>query len=226
MPLLAVDTSGPQCAAALRFEDGGCVTRIEHISRGHDARLAPMVGELLRDEGLDVADLKKLAVCVGPGSFAGLRVGVAFARGFGLASGAPAVGVGALDVFSRAALDAFDHDARSAMGVGIYDAKRGEVVWSARLHNGHITAPRRMSIEQTAVELCDLAENAELRLAGSGAALINVPGLIDVGIRDVDITLLADLGADRRPDEFPATIFYHRPPDAKPPKAPDLRVTP
>lgn len=83
MRLLAIETSGEACSVAL-FEDGELLdARHETIGRGHAERLVPMIGEL-PDRGR--AD--EIRVSLGPGSFTGVRIGLAAARALGLAWGA------------------------------------------------------------------------------------------------------------------------------------------
>lgn len=83
MRLLAIETSGEACSVAL-FEDGELLdARHETIGRGHAERLVPMIGEL---PGRGRAD--EIRVSLGPGSFTGVRIGLAAARALGLAWGA------------------------------------------------------------------------------------------------------------------------------------------
>ena len=63
------------------------------MNRGHAERLFPMIDELMAEAGCSPGDLSRIAVCTGPGSFTGLRVGVAAARGLALGLGIPAIGV-------------------------------------------------------------------------------------------------------------------------------------
>ena len=87
--LLAFDTSSAACTAAL-FDDGGaCIARSdEQIGRGHSERLVPMIAELLDGRSAD-----RILVGVGPGSFTGLRVGIAAAHAFAVGIGRPFVPV-------------------------------------------------------------------------------------------------------------------------------------
>lgn len=83
MRLLAIETSGEACSTAL-FEDGRLIDyRHETIGRGHAERLVPMVAELPNRGRAD-----EILVSLGPGSFTGVRIGLAAARALGLAWGA------------------------------------------------------------------------------------------------------------------------------------------
>jgi tRNA threonylcarbamoyladenosine biosynthesis protein TsaB len=64
------------------------------MDRGHQERLAPLAQEVMARAGLAFADLDRIAVTLGPGSFTGLRVGLAFAKGLGLALDRPVIGLG------------------------------------------------------------------------------------------------------------------------------------
>ena len=90
--LLAFDTSSAACTAAL-FDDGGaCIARSdEQIGRGHSERLVPMIAELLEGRSAD-----RILVGVGPGSFTGLRVGIAAAHGLAIGWGAEVAGMSSL----------------------------------------------------------------------------------------------------------------------------------
>ena len=103
MRLLAFDTSGPAISAAA-FE--GSVLRahrLEPLPRGHAERLLPMLGALLAQAGWAWRELDLLAVTVGPGSFTGLRAGIAVARALALALDCPAMGVGTLQLMAELA---------------------------------------------------------------------------------------------------------------------------
>jgi tRNA threonylcarbamoyladenosine biosynthesis protein TsaB len=128
MILLAIDTSGPNCAVCLaRRAQGGGVTflaeRQERIGRGHAERLVPMVEEALADTRLGFEDLERIAVAIGPGSFTGVRVGVAAARGLALALGIEAVGVGSLEALAAEAAAATG----AALVVAALVGPRGDV---------------------------------------------------------------------------------------------------
>lgn len=96
MRVLAIDTTGPACSVALAdFAAGERVLAsiVEPMPRGHAEALLPMIDRLFAQAGVAASSIERIAVTVGPGSFTGLRVGVAAARALALALGVPAVGV-------------------------------------------------------------------------------------------------------------------------------------
>lgn len=97
MLTLGLNTAGPACDVAL-LEDGRLLAqRLEAMTRGQDARLPGLVSDLLDEAGTSLGALSRIGVVTGPGSFTGVRVGVAFARGLSLALKLPCIGVTALE---------------------------------------------------------------------------------------------------------------------------------
>lgn len=208
MNLLAIDTTGPDCSVALR--QPGAADRLvsERIGRGHAERLAPMVRDLLAEAGLAPAQLDRVAVATGPGSFAGTRVATAFARGLALACQAEAVGVSNLVVMAHQA-------GTDAPLIVAHDAKRGEVVlqvWSGADESP--SAPQRLPLDEALARLPELAP-AEARLAGSASDLLAPSGLVRTGIESLDLTALLDRAGLADPQTDKPSPFYARPPDAK-----------
>ena len=76
--LLAIDTAGPRLQLALRV-DGAVDVSIDEIAQGHAEVLFPRIDALLARNGLTYADLERVAVTTGPGSFTGLRIGISAA---------------------------------------------------------------------------------------------------------------------------------------------------
>lgn len=97
MIVLAIHTAGAACELALI--DGAQTLGVRRVEmmRGQDARLPELTQALLRDAGLSFDALDRLAVVTGPGSFTGIRVGVAFARGLALATTKPCLGITTLE---------------------------------------------------------------------------------------------------------------------------------
>src|SRR5215467_10709212 len=97
MKVLAFDCSGASCSAAVLIDDRPAAQRFAPMERGHAETLLPMIETVLREAGLTPAMLDLLAVTVGPGSFTGLRIGLAAGRGLALARALPAIGVPSFD---------------------------------------------------------------------------------------------------------------------------------
>ncbi|MCZ4297288.1 tRNA (adenosine(37)-N6)-threonylcarbamoyltransferase complex dimerization subunit type 1 TsaB [Henriciella marina] len=97
MLILGINTSGPACDVAV-VQAGSCLSeRREEMVRGQDARLPAIVAACMDDAGYTLQDIDRIGVVTGPGSFTGIRVGVAFARGLSLALKVPCIGVTALE---------------------------------------------------------------------------------------------------------------------------------
>jgi len=100
--LLAVDTSTRMVGLALY---DGVQIRSESVWQSHDyhtVELAPAVADLLARSNAKVTDLKALAVALGPGSFTGLRIGLALAKGLALAQHLPLIGIPSFDILAAA----------------------------------------------------------------------------------------------------------------------------
>jgi tRNA threonylcarbamoyladenosine biosynthesis protein TsaB len=134
--VLGFDTATPATAVALRLADGTTLRARDDPAPGerpgHTARLLPLANELLAHAGLDWSALQRIAVGVGPGTFTGLRVGVATARGLAQSLGVEVVGVGTLEVLARAALRAAAGEGQQHPHVlAAIDARRGEAFAAA-----------------------------------------------------------------------------------------------
>lgn len=103
MVILALDTSLGACSVAVADATTGSVmaVAVEPMARGHAERLMPMVGEVLKAASCRLADCSRFVSTVGPGSFTGIRVAIAAARGFAVATGRPAVGVSTLHALAH-----------------------------------------------------------------------------------------------------------------------------
>lgn len=97
MLILAINTSEAACDVALVRDGSVLVEKRETMTRGQDGRLPGLVEEALGEAGVTLADLTRIAIVTGPGSFTGIRIGVAFARGLALALNIPAIGLTSLE---------------------------------------------------------------------------------------------------------------------------------
>ena len=118
---LGLDTSGQCLALCLLTRDGQLYAAIRRVGLKHAELLMPLVDTLLSDASIPASDLDLLVCSKGPGSFTGLRIGLATAKGISLATGCPLVSVATLDVMVYG-LSYF----KGAV-VPIVDAKKGRV---------------------------------------------------------------------------------------------------
>jgi tRNA threonylcarbamoyladenosine biosynthesis protein TsaB len=100
--LLAVDTSSRNIGLALYQEDRLIHESVWLSENFHTVQLAPAVEQALRQTGRETTDLQAVAVAIGPGSFTGLRIGMALAKGLALARHLPLVGIPSLDILAAA----------------------------------------------------------------------------------------------------------------------------
>ena len=165
MKLLALDCAGVACSAAL-WRDGSIVAeRTREMVRGHAEALIPMIGEVMAAGGETLNALDRLAVTVGPGSFTGIRVGLAAARGLALAIGCPLIGVGTLAALAEGTQPA---ERVSHIVLALLDARRGEV-YAQAFDEGLVplTSPRACPASEALTGL-----GAPILLVGSGGALV------------------------------------------------------
>ena len=136
MKLLAVDTATEALSAAL-WLDGEIVERYAVVTREHAAKLPLLVPELMAEAGLSLRQLDGLVCGVGPGSFAGVRIGVSYVKGMALGLDRPVIGVTSLAMLAQAALV----ESPEATALAAIDARMDEVYFGAyRLVGGLATA--------------------------------------------------------------------------------------
>ncbi|MCL2111706.1 MAG: tRNA (adenosine(37)-N6)-threonylcarbamoyltransferase complex dimerization subunit type 1 TsaB [Clostridiales bacterium] len=97
--VLAIETTGPICSVALLASDGRVVHRASREGLMHLTSLMPMVEDVLGEAGMAPRKLERIAVSAGPGSFTGMRIGIATARAFAQTLRVPVVKVPTLETF-------------------------------------------------------------------------------------------------------------------------------
>jgi tRNA threonylcarbamoyladenosine biosynthesis protein TsaB len=123
MRLLALDTATEACSVAL-LTDRDVISATQEIGRGHAQEILAMVDRILAEGGVTLASLSAIAAGVGPGSFTGVRVGVAVVQGLAFGAGLPVVAITSLEALAAAAIG------RGAQRVlACLDARMGEVYW-------------------------------------------------------------------------------------------------
>ena len=226
MNILAFDTALDACSAAL-WSDGTVLARESVMAaRGHAEILFPMLDRVLQTGGRAYADIDRFAVTIGPGSFTGVRVGVAAARGLALGLAKPVVGVTTLEAIAAGAVYSpgeTGHKTIKKIAAAI-DARRGEIYfqifdWDGSAHSLEaLIQPSAVTPEDAARQL----GAGPAMLVGSGANLVKAQledrtdvvcvaasGLPGAGV-------LAEIAARRTvsPSQPPSPL-YLRPPDAK-----------
>lgn len=209
MITLALDTCLSACSAAVVRDGEILAQRVEVMARGHQERLADLVSETLAEAKLTFADLHRIAVTVGPGSFTGLRVGLAFAKGLGSALGLPVIGIGTLEAMGAPLAET------SGLVAVVLEAKRGQVYFQA-FERGHaLTAPAGLDIAAAGAVLLELSKTGAVTLVGTGTDHVSglTPQARVVPSDLVEPAYVARLAATREPT--PPRPLYLRAPDAK-----------
>lgn len=167
MRILAIDSSATAASAAL-VEDGKVMGEFyinTHLT--HSQTLMPMIDDVLNCTRTELSEVDLFAVSAGPGSFTGIRIGVASLKGLAMAKNKPCVGVSTLEAM------AFNLEHLNGIICSVMDA-RCQQVYNAifSVHDGcmeRITADRALSIEDLAKECENYAK--PLFLVGDGAKL-------------------------------------------------------
>jgi tRNA threonylcarbamoyl adenosine modification protein YeaZ len=187
--LLAIDTAAPRLQLALLAENDRLETLVEDMPTGQAERIFPATNELLARAGVSYADLTRIAVTTGPGSFTGLRIGLSAARGLGLALSIPVLGIPSLLALSLVA----QCDAIAVL----LDARRDEAYFQ-------IFSGPGIPVGQPA-----LLPMAEARARVPRGAQTHTTPYVDIGA-------LARFAATAQPDLYPPEATYIRDADAKP----------
>jgi len=204
--ILALDTCLTACSAAILDGDAVLATRSEAMPRGHQERLAPMVRELAAEAGVSFKSLTRVGVTVGPGSFTGLRVGIAFAKGMGAALSIPVVGVGTLEAMAFG---------RTGFVAAAIDARRGQIYLQLFGDGAALTAPDAVTLETAAARIAEVYAGGAATFTGSGAPLLEglLAGAVIETPEGPDPVAIARLAAAA--PLRPVRPLYLRAPDAR-----------
>jgi tRNA threonylcarbamoyl adenosine modification protein YeaZ len=224
MRVLAIDTALAACSAAVldTEQPGVLATESRPMVRGHAEALMPLVADLMRRADLVLTKVDRIVVTTGPGSFTGLRVGIAAARGIALAADKPAFGVSTLSAYAA------PHLAEDDMTpvVAAIDARHDHVYLQVFGAAGRIVTAPRLAAMSEAVRA---ASEAPSRIVGSAASAIadrlprGAPAPLRVDPRDApDIVWVARMGAVLPDGQAPPKPQYLRAPDAQPQNAAQL----
>lgn len=192
MPLpitLAIDTAAPRLNLALSLADGTSDAEVADIAKGHAEILFARLYDLLARNGVTHADIERVAVTTGPGSFTGLRIGLSAARGLGVARQIPVLGIPSLLALSLSV--------PSGKVNVLLDARRDEAYFEA------FPAPGMAADGPKLLPMSEAQASIE-----PDATLVTSPF--------VDIAAMARFAAQLDPADFPPHAAYVRDADAKP----------
>lgn len=174
--ILSIETGTDICSVALANDGELMALRESNEGRDHAKKVAVFVDELLKETGVQPADLDAVAVGKGPGSYTGLRIGVSFAKGMCYALNIPLIAVGSLDALVQVAcedyeagiVDVEDNDWNVATLCPMVDARRMEVY--TQLFNTNGIHQSEVSAEIITEEsFADVRSNGKLVIFGNGA---------------------------------------------------------
>ena len=217
MRVLAIDTALGACAAAVLDSQAGAILASESVPmvRGHAEVIMPMVARVMDAARCEFAELDRIAVTVGPGSFTGLRVGISAARGIALAAGKAAIGLSTLSALAA------PHVAARADRtiIAAIDARHEQVYFHVFAPNGITLVSPRLDRVRAAVRAVPVGPAA---IVGSGAARVAAhwpsgsPTPRVEANAAPDIGWVARLGAAAQDGGTAPKPLYLRRPDARP----------
>ena len=217
MRVLAIDTALEACSAAVLDVDRVEIIASETLAmtRGHAEAVMPLIARVMDLADTEFAELDRIAVTTGPGSFTGLRVGISAARGIALAAGKPAIGLSTLAGFAAPLIAEDD----STQVVAAIDARHQHVYLQVFGTGGRTLVAPRIATLRDAVRA---AMTGPARIIGSAANLLaaawpkGASAPLTVEQRGApDIGWIARLGAAA--DGYaPPKPLYLRAPDAQP----------
>ncbi|MEM8687452.1 MAG: tRNA (adenosine(37)-N6)-threonylcarbamoyltransferase complex dimerization subunit type 1 TsaB [Pseudomonadota bacterium] len=214
MITLAFDTCLDACSVALIDGRGDEVVAARHelMNRGQSEALFPLIDEAVTEAGLTPRDICQVAVTSGPGTFTGVRIGLAAARGLAVASGVRVIALSSLHAIALCAIAA---DEPACPVAALIDARRGEIYLALYGPSGEEQlAPRAVPVDGA----WDLLPDGDVLLAGSGAKLLNA-GVVSTA-SELPTAAVWGLPASRMPTtDTPPSPLYLRAADAKPPRA-------
>lgn len=214
MLILAFDTTVAACSVAL-WRDGETLARARSVmDQGQAEALMPMIEDVMRQSGLAYAALDRIAVTVGPGSFTGVRVGLAAARGLGLAAGKPVIGIMTTEALAHA-VPVGERKPADARILSAVDTKRGDIyahifdTHLAELAAPHVLTPAQVkdAVGTSTVVVVGDASAIAVSVLGPHATLSSADALPDPAV-------IAQYAATRQPTAAGPLPVYVRPPDA------------
>lgn len=213
MLVLGLNTAFSAMEAAI-VKDGEIIADArEAMARGQDKMLPDFIDRLLTDAGIELSDLDKIAVVTGPGSFTGIRIGVAYARGLALVTQAECIGVTSLEAAVPAGMDGETMAALQAK------KRPPEQSWWVQGLTGDtgISPPVEVDLETLSAMLKGM--NIPVFIDGADAFEESIIGLIDVRPMRPSAITAALKAIDMKAESSAPSPVYARAPDATLPSA-------
>ncbi|MBN1756922.1 MAG: tRNA (adenosine(37)-N6)-threonylcarbamoyltransferase complex dimerization subunit type 1 TsaB [Chitinispirillaceae bacterium] len=123
--VLGIDTSSTDLSVGIYNEDSPAASYSRYIGNSHAEHIAPVIGMMLGANGFSPETVERIAVATGPGSFTGLRIGIAFVKGFCIGNPVPVLPVSSLHILAHTAIH---HAGRIIAAI---DARNNDVFWAA-----------------------------------------------------------------------------------------------
>jgi tRNA threonylcarbamoyladenosine biosynthesis protein TsaB len=203
-------------SAALTGERRSDAARVRRLEAGAPQAegLIPLIAELMADADIQFTDLGRIAVCIGPGGFSGIRTGVAAARGIGLAAGIPVAGATSFRILASA----FEKRGDVPESYGIAAAAGQNVAFCQILGPGGVSQTGILALPYA--ETAAFFERRAQILAGPAARALAEGGYVRLPVRDGELMPDAETLLNIAPDLDPAcdlpSPYYVRPADARP----------
>lgn len=220
MKVMVIDTALGACVAGVFTGEADAAppyalgVRAEVMAKGHQERLGGLARDAAAEAG-GFGGIDRIGVTVGPGSFTGLRVGLAFALGLGAALNRPVIGVSTLDALAASA-------PIGGLVAAVIDARRGQVYARLFRDGAPLGEAEALPLETARDRILAAAGDAGSTLIGSGAALLaeTFPELAGAALHPLpaptpEAVAALTLAAD--PATSPPQPLYLRAPDATPP---------
>ena len=197
--ILAIDTSSAWCSVALSLGDQAPELRHEAVTAGASQLLLPWVESLLSNAKVSLADLDAIAVCIGPGAFTGVRLGIAAVQGLAISQDIPVISVSSLDaIAAQLVVTNTFRDLKPQRFVVAIDARMDEIYWGQYASQPDQLPLRIGDIELTKPENIKL-DGIEL-LAGSAIPIYHerLPEFSGALNPDISISALGVLGCAKQ----------------------------
>ena len=222
MTLLAIDTATQYLSLALRDGESLLADCAMQVGRGHNEALAPLIERLMARTGMTMAQLQALAVAVGPGSYTGVRIGVALAKGMAAARGLPLIGVTTLETLVAAVPPPHEEAPRELFVT--LPAGRNRIIYATYYWDKgswRQDAPARTATWQEALAACARPMQVTGEISSAGLAEVRAAGhvILPAPIRlrragwlaEIAWRRLRDQGAAAFPAERVAPVYLQSP---------------